>query len=847
MSLFNKKIEYDCKAEIYLAKKFTDKFPILSWNRVYDTQDEISYVIEFDGKEYNENIYFINEKTACWRVNSELVENKVYMWRVKSFDGYEYSDYSKPQYIQYVKQDFREIKSFIDIKTDKRKNRYEFLNSEIKVNKTIFESCLKSEIFVDKVMKFIPGQINVSIPKNNILQSFIDVKKRNYDFLDSEIFIKTKRILPPKGPLLVDMQSEFDYVTGNLKPIFSWWKSLDELFCDNITYEFQIDKNQFFIEPIFFYASNIKNPISEQMVYPIPIELNQDTYYWRIRSTDGINYSEWVYGSPVTIDCSNETIEAEINVVNNFIRKDLISEIVVKPKEVLKSELLVLGKGNSFMPSITTVWAKENESKISEIYVYIGNAIEHLLSEIYVEYKFQEEYTQRSRIYVYPISTIECEVGVNMSFEYLFSEINILKNGMSTSESELNCEIEVIKDFIKAELEVYRSQLNSEVNIIKTDVQDRIEANCDVIKNILESELFIYHAKEQNDLNAKIEVYPISFEELYSNITVLQKFDQVLQSNIDVFNQKTISNLSAKIKVYKPIYLEGKSTTQAEIKVTKTIWNEAEETISAKLYIPIHITLTENLKSEMFVFNKQYNSIGCNVEVKSIKLDKVKVYSNQNSVDWHNNNEIYFWWEITEENKDVVCGYIMQFNQIPDYELDLGKDYYEHSGGIQMFKANVFDNSGEYYFHIQSFNKYYQLSPISHYKVLYNNKPSIPEGLKINGNILTQENKLISKNEINIFSWDKCFDLDQNDFNKIKYEMMICNEPNFEYPEYVSELLDENKIELSFESYLFSGIYYWKVRSFDGKQYSDWSKISSFIINTAPTTPTDIEFFEKNK
>ena len=189
----------------------------------------------------------------------------------------------------------------------------------------------------------------------------------------------------------------------------------------------------------------------------------------------------------------------------------------------------------------------------------------------------------------------------------------------------------------------------------------------------------------------------------------------------------------------------------------------------------------------------------------------------------------------------------MSFNQNPEYIPIIGQDYYEHAGGINMFKTKIFDNSGEYYFHIISFDKYYRTSPVSHYKVRYNNKPSIPEELKINGNILIQENKLISKNEINIFSWKECFDIDENDLSNIKYEMMICNDPNFDNPEYTSELLDENKIELSFESYLFSGTYYWKVRSFDGKQYSDWSKISSFIINTAPTTPTDIRFFEKNK
>ena len=64
MNVQTLKKECVCNAEIYLAKKHIIKRPILSWNRVFDLQDKISYVIEFDGEEYTENIIFQNEKKA---------------------------------------------------------------------------------------------------------------------------------------------------------------------------------------------------------------------------------------------------------------------------------------------------------------------------------------------------------------------------------------------------------------------------------------------------------------------------------------------------------------------------------------------------------------------------------------------------------------------------------------------------------------------------------------------------------------------------------------------------------------------------------------------------------------
>lgn len=761
MSSITLKREDFCNAELYVAKKELTKKPILSWNRVYDYQDEISYVIEFDGTEYVNNIYF-NNKKANWQIPFDLERRKIYKWRVKAYDGYEYSDYSKFQYIQLVDYDIRSLLSFIDVKTDNVKNGNETLSCELNITKTIFNADLMSCVVVERVKKVLPCEIEVNIPNDLFLSSSIEIKKRNYDFISSEIFIKTKNLLPPKGPLGIDMQSEIDYTTGNQSPTFSWWKSLDELFNDGIEYEIEVSKNPFFTDNLIFFQKNIKNPISNQMVYPLPIRLEKGIYYWRVRSTDNINYSNWVYGSQFTIDYTIEELNAEIFVTNNFTRESLLSEIVVKPKEFLLSEIEVWGIGNDLLPSITQVWAKKSEKLDAEIFIYFGPEIQFLESEIYI----------------------------------------------------------------------YNSKLASEIEVFPVGTH---------LRYVLDAEIEIKQAYLQY---ARLNVIPKSLSTLNCEMKVLLRKDVILPSTINIFNQKTNSIVEAFINVTKPSYYKESSVLMAEMEIKKTVWTYCEFDLSAKIILPIHIKLQDEIMSELNVLKRNYYNLECEVDIKSRKLYPVKIYSEQDSTHWNNNNRIEFSWEPHQENHFLV-GYIMQFNNIPDYIPELGLDYYEHKNGEKTFLAKVFDVSGEYYFHIIGFDDKYRKTPVSHYKILYNNKPEAPKHLMINGIEFSEEKKVVCKNEENTFSWEQSYDKDENDFEKVKYELMICNKSNFEYPDYTSELLEDNFLKISFKNNNFYGEYYWRVRGFDGKEYGEWSKISSFIINNPPSTPTDIEFFGK--
>lgn len=817
------KKECVCNAEIYLAKKHIIKRPILSWNRVFDLQDKISYVIEFDGKEYTENISFQNEKKAVWEIPFDLELKKIYKWRVKAFDGYEYSDYSPYQYVQRVNNDLKTLPSFINIKTDNRKNSIFSLNSAINVTKTTFNSEVFARLSVEHVKKFLPCKINVDLSKNTFLQSSIDITKRDEDFLKSEIFISTKNILPPKGPLGVDMQSEFDYVTGNQSPTFSWWKSLDEIFSENIVYEIQISTNVMFSEDIVFEMKNIKNPISEQMVYPLPIKLDRNTYYWRVRAFDGINYSKWVYGSQFTIGVEEQELNAEICVMNNFVRNAILSEVTIKERQTLESEINVLANGNLFLPGYTSVWSKKSEKLDCDMFILFG-----------------------------PIEQI------------IQSELEIYR-------SQLLCETDVYKStaqlFIKSELEIYRSQILSEVEIHESSVKYYLDSELNVLREkILDSEISIEHnenpqkiildseifVKRREMLSAKVDIIPVGFNTLHSNLSVLYNKEEFLKSKLYVFDKNFVDGIYAELNILENEKISFKCVEDifSEIYVFRKHENEDEDTINPILnykeldlfgYVYVN-KKDEEIKPEGE--KESLLSLQCNIDVKSMKLYPVNIYCNQDSENWFNNELVQFTWKPHESN-DFLNGYIMQFNNIIDYNPELGKDYYLHANGEKIFNARIFDISGEYYFHICGFDKYYRKTPVSHYKVLYNNIPEPPENLSINGVKFYESQKILSRYSKNIFSWDNSYDKDQNDFVNLKYEMIICNSSRFDRLDYSSELAQDNFIEISFENMSLSGKYFWKVRAFDGKQYSEWSKIATFIVNKEPTIPTDIKFSSK--
>jgi hypothetical protein len=83
--------------------------------------------------------------------------------------------------------------------------------------------------------------------------------------------------------------------------------------------------------------------------------------------------------------------------------------------------------------------------------------------------------------------------------------------------------------------------------------------------------------------------------------------------------------------------------------------------------------------------------------------------------------------------------------------------------------------------------------------------------------------------------------------NFIKYNIQIATREDFKNNNDGSSSIVYDINNISYNEHivengiLLSGRYYWRVKAFDGYEYSDnWSRVGRFNINTPPTQPKEL-------
>ena len=109
------------ESSISIAHKTTNNRPTLHWRESFDFQDNINYEIEFDGVIYNDN-FSIQNGFVKWKVPFDLTLNKIYPWKVRAFDGYEYSQWSDYGYLLYSNVYYRDLIAFTNVDSKNVKN-----------------------------------------------------------------------------------------------------------------------------------------------------------------------------------------------------------------------------------------------------------------------------------------------------------------------------------------------------------------------------------------------------------------------------------------------------------------------------------------------------------------------------------------------------------------------------------------------------------------------------------------------------------------------------------------------------------------------------------------------------
>lgn len=153
-----------------------------------------------------------------------------------------------------------------------------------------------------------------------------------------------------------------------------------------------------------------------------------------------------------------------------------------------------------------------------------------------------------------------------------------------------------------------------------------------------------------------------------------------------------------------------------------------------------------------------------------------------------------FYWDTPVRNSDAsnsssvndtevsIVGYYYAFNKNENYFITKSDSYIKESSNSNSTNVYVrFPTSGTYYFHIRAVNSVGEVSRnTSHAKVIYNNPPTTPSNLKVNG----YEYYLGSAN-INLFSWNSSTNTDGDE---IDYEISIYKNNELFYNDYITAL-----------------------------------------------------------
>ena len=129
-----------------------------------------------------------------------------------------------------------------------------------------------------------------------------------------------------------------------------------------------------------------------------------------------------------------------------------------------------------------------------------------------------------------------------------------------------------------------------------------------------------------------------------------------------------------------------------------------------------------------------------------------------------------------------------------------------------------------------------QLVATYNFTISANRPPTTPE-------LVSPENEEVMSDTTPFFDWTESTDPDED---PITYELQVDNNAGFSSPEIQETSLLSSHYEA--EQSLALGTYYWRVRAYDGTEYSDWSTIWSFTISdlTPPDYSSDTDDSEGN-
>lgn len=203
---------------------------------------------------------------------------------------------------------------------------------------------------------------------------------------------------------------------------------------------------------------------------------------------------------------------------------------------------------------------------------------------------------------------------------------------------------------------------------------------------------------------------------------------------------------------------------------------------------------------------------------------------------WQESTALHMSWDHALWQHAEVTGYYYNFGQVPDAPPDTTWATTGQTAAVTITAQ------GPWYFTVAARNTNDRFGPARTWEVWFNHWPTPPAGLKIDGKDTVNNIPVVSKTpaDPHLLQWTASADADAGDVAGLRYEIQWATQVDFGtiaatgQPSIVQSSQNVAGTSMNWATVPNFGRLFWRIRSSDGKQSSDWSPVGSVLVNQPP-------------
>lgn len=380
----------------------------------------------------------------------------------------------------------------------------------------------------------------------------------------------------------------------------------------------------------------------------------------------------------------------------------------------------------------------------------------------------------------------------------------------------------------------------------------------------LQAEIYVFNGDNRSDLGAKATVSRRSGASIVASITVPKTIGLNASLRISPYGNlparmrivgvaghttvsarinvcsKSSTNLIAMIRVGKP----SMASILARITISSTSNLDARITVYDTDHFGFIDEFSSDIKSKIWISKYAYKYLAGKITTIADRPGTIAISANVPASTWQGTGDIVFIWTATTAHWSGIEGYYTELDR--SGSTGASDSFQKTEGFTRSFSLDMEDGAGIYYFHVAAKADNGTFGPTSHYAVWYNHVPTnTTPPMTVNRVDSISSAPVVSRTSGLMLEWGQSYDSDDTD--SITYLVQISRTANFGVDNYgVPGIMYEQGGIGTFKhtvagGTLVSGKYYWRVKAFDGHQYSpSWGPVASFSINSPPSVPSNL-------